>query len=97
VVGRGDAADHRVVEGAAVLAVPVERDATDRRPGLRDDAVLGAERLDLALREVRVGLDLVDRRDHAGVVEQVGEVLDHEVADADGADLAPREQGSRAR
>jgi hypothetical protein len=87
-----DAADHGVVEGAGVLAVAVERDPADRRPGLGEDAVLGAARLDLGLDEVGVHLDLVDGGDDAGAVEQRGEVVDHEVADADRADLAVREQ-----
>ena len=62
------------------------------RPGLREDAVFGAEVLHLALREVGVDLDLVDRRHDRCVVEQSGEVLDHEVADPDRADLAVIEQ-----
>src|SRR6201996_9698410 len=36
-VGLGDADDGRVFQGAGVLAVPVEGDAADRRPGLRQD------------------------------------------------------------
>jgi hypothetical protein len=67
-VRRGDAADHRVLEG-----------------------VLGAEGLDLRLDEVGMHLDLVDGRDDAGAVEQRGEAVDHEVADADRADPAVRE------
>ena len=55
--------------------------------------MLGAEGLDLGLHEVRVHFDLVDRRHDVGVVEQLGEVVDHEVADADRADLAVRQQG----
>ena len=50
--------------------------------------MLGAEGLDLGLGEVGVELDLVDGRDDRGVLEQRGEVVDHEVADADRADLA---------
>ena len=88
----GDLADHRVLEGAGVLAVAVEGDPADRRPGLREDAVLGAEGLDLRLDEVGVHLDLVDRRDDLGAVEQRGQVVDHEVADADRADLAVGQQ-----
>src|SRR5437773_9343137 len=53
----------------------------------------GAEVLHLALLEVGVALDLVDRRHHRGMVEELREVLDHEVADPDGADLALSEQG----
>jgi hypothetical protein len=71
-----------------VRAVAVERDAADRRPRLGEDAVLDAEGLDVRLGEVRMLLDLVDRGDDRGPVEQSGEVVDHEVADADGADLA---------
>jgi hypothetical protein len=37
-------------------------------------------------------LDLVDRRHDVGLVEQRREVLDHKVADPDGADLAVGEQ-----
>ena len=48
--------------------------------------------LDLALREVGVHLDLVHRGHDGRLVQQRGEVLDHEVADADGADLAVGEQ-----
>jgi hypothetical protein len=34
-----------------------------------------------------VELDLVDRREHGGAIEKRREVLDHEVADSDRADL----------
>jgi hypothetical protein len=88
----GDVGDDRVIERAAVTAVAVEGDPTDRRPGLREDAVLGTEVLHVSLREVGVGLDLVDRRHHRRVVEKRGEVFDHEVADPDRADLAGSEQ-----
>ena len=54
--------------------------------------MLGAEGLDLALREVGVLLDLIDSGDDRGAVEQRGEVVDHEVADADRADLAVGQQ-----
>ena len=54
--------------------------------------MLGAQGLHLRLNEVGVHLDLVDGGDDAGTVEQRGEVVDHEVADADRADLAVREQ-----
>jgi hypothetical protein len=59
---------------------------------LGHDAVLGVERLHLGLLEVGVQLDLVNGGDDLGLIEQVREVLDHEVADADGADLAVLEQ-----
>jgi hypothetical protein len=55
----GDLADDRVLQGAGVAAVAVERDPADGRPRLGEDAVLGAEGLDLALLVVRVYLDLV--------------------------------------
>ena len=51
-----------------------------------------AEHLDLALLEVGVDFDLVDGGDDLGLIKQVCEVLDHEVADADGADLAVSQQ-----
>ena len=57
-------ADHRILQGAGVLAVAVERDPADRRPGLGQDAVLGTQGLHLPLLEVRVQLDLVHRRHH---------------------------------
>jgi hypothetical protein len=40
--------------------------------------VLGAELLDLALLEVGVDLDLVDRRHDLRLLQQRGEVVDHE-------------------
>ena len=54
--------------------------------------MLGTELLHLWLREVGVELDLVDRRHHRGAIEKRREVLDHEVADPDRADLAVSEQ-----
>ena len=38
--------------------------------------MLGVDRLDVGLREVGMQLDLVDRRDDVGAVEQPREVLD---------------------
>ena len=57
------------------------------------DAVLGAQGLYIALREVGIDLDLVHCAHHAGAVEQASEVIDHEVADPDRAHLAVGEQG----
>jgi hypothetical protein len=91
-VGLRDAEDHRVLQGAAVAAVAVERDPADRRPRLGADAVLGAECLDRPLLEVGMQLDLVDRRNDAGRVQEPGEVVDHEVADPDRPDLAVAQQ-----
>ena len=54
--------------------------------------MLGTEVLDGLLCEVGMALDLVDRRHHRGLLEERVEVLDHEVADADRADLAVGEQ-----
>lgn len=54
--------------------------------------MLRAERPSLVLLEVGVHLDLVDRGDDIGCVEQLGEVPDHEVADANRTDLALIEQ-----
>ena len=84
--------DGRVVERAPVHAVAVGRDAADRRPGLGQDAVLGVTPASRGLREVRVHLDLVDGGNDIGVRSSVVEVLGHEVADADRADLAVGEQ-----
>ena len=69
-------ADDGIVEGAGVLAVAVEGDAADGRPGLGENPVLGAEGLDLGLGEVGVKLDLVDRRDDRGALQQRREVVD---------------------
>ena len=64
-------ASDRVVSVPRVLAVAVERDAADRRPRLGEDAVLRRRSAwSVGLREVRVQLDLVDRRDDVGAVEQ---------------------------
>jgi hypothetical protein len=52
----------------------------------------GPRGLDLGLGEIRVRLDLVDRRDDIGAAEQRGHVVDHEVADADRADPVIGEQ-----
>ena len=54
--------------------------------------MLGTEVLHVLLREVGVALDLVDCRNHRGAIEKGREVLDHEVADANCADLAVGEQ-----
>jgi len=51
-----------------------------------------AERAHLGLAEVRMHLDLVDGGYDRGLVQQRGEVLDHEVADTDRADLTVGEQ-----
>ena len=47
---------------------------------------------DVRLAEVGVDLDLVDGRDDAALLQESFEVVRHEVADADGADLAVRQQ-----
>ena len=91
-MGLGDVEDDRVLERARVLAVAVERDTPDWRPGLGQDAVPVTELLNSSLLEVGVDLDLVDGRHDRGAVQQPGQVLDHEVADSDGADLAVLEQ-----
>ena len=52
----------------------------------------GVEGLNVALLEVGVQLDLVDRRHDFDAVEELRELLDGEVADADGAHLAVVEQ-----
>src|SRR5438552_16549436 len=52
----------------------------------------GPEFLYLPLREVRMDLDLIDRRNHRAAIEEGREVLDDKVADPDRADLAVSEQ-----
>jgi hypothetical protein len=54
IVGRGDLTDDRVLQRAALRAVPVEGDAADRRPGLVEDASLGVVGEQLGLPEVGV-------------------------------------------
>jgi hypothetical protein len=54
--------------------------------------VLGTQGLHLALLEVGVHLNLIYGRDDGRLVEQVREVVDHKVADADGSNLAVLEQ-----
>lgn len=75
-----------------MATVAVEGDPADRRPSLGEDAVLGTEVLHLSLREVGVDLDLVDRRHHRRAVGQPAEVVDHEITDPDGPDLAVSKQ-----
>jgi len=96
-VGLRDAADHRILQGAAVLPVAVEGDAADRGPGLGQDATLGAEGLHLSLLEVEVDLDLVDSRHHSGALEQRGEVLHHEVLTPIARTLPSASSASKAR
>jgi hypothetical protein len=55
--------------------------------------MLGAELLHLSLREVRVALDLVDRRRDRRTIEEPNEMLAHEVAYSNRADLALGKQG----
>ena len=57
-----------------VRALPVERDTADRCPRLVEDAVLVVEREQLRLPEVGVDLDLVDRRHHLGLGQQLLEM-----------------------
>jgi len=59
--------------------------------------VLGIECLDVALLEVGVRLNLVDGGDDHHNVEEAGELLDGNVADADGADLPSASNFSSAR
>src|SRR4051812_6478256 len=70
----------------------VDQDAAERRPCLGDDAELGVNRAQRALLEVRVQLDLVDRRYHVGAVDQPAQVLRAEVRDADRARPAVGEE-----
>jgi hypothetical protein len=50
----GDRADRRIVQYLA---------AAQRRPGFDRDLVLGAEAVQLFLGQIRIDLDLIDRRD----------------------------------
>src|SRR3984893_10097029 len=51
------------------------------------------EFLHFPLGEVRMDLDLIDRRHYLAATKERREVLDHEIADADRTDLAISEQG----
>src|SRR6478609_2489714 len=81
VVGLSDRDDGLVLEHA-------EAAGRQRAPGLGDDAVGRVEVAQLLLDEERVQLDLVDRRELPGLVEQPLQVRDLEVADPDGRDPA---------
>jgi len=63
-----------------------------RAPRLGRDAVLGVQRAQLSLREVRVQLDLVDGGYRAGLGDQPPQVFGGEVGDPDRADPAVRGQ-----
>ena len=54
-----------------------------RRPCLKLDAVRTAKRLQLFLREPRVILDLVDHRFDGGIFQQVFQMVNVKIADAD--------------
>ena len=84
-VAFGDGCDGLVVHHAAALVAPprVERDSADRRPRLREDAVLGVGALHVGLGEVGVQLDLVHGRNDGRGLEQPVEVRRREVADPD--------------
>ena len=56
------------------------------------DATLGVQGLHLTLLKIGMHLDLIHRRHHRGLLQQPGQVLDHEVADPDRADLPVAEQ-----
>ena len=62
------------------------------RPGLGGDALGSVELAQRVLGQVRVELDLVDRRHDGRPVEQALEVIDLEVGDADGVHVAALEQ-----
>src|SRR6187200_679756 len=76
--------DDRIGQRAAGLigAGHVDEDAAEWRPRLGNDAQLGVRLAQRGLREVRVQLDLVDRRHDVGAVGQPPEVLRAEVRDA---------------
>ena len=74
VLGLGDLGDDRVVGHLAL---------GDRGPCLGGDAVLGVERAQRILRQVRVYLDLVDGRHGVGLVEQPLQVGLLEVGDVE--------------
>ena len=88
----GDTEDGRVIEGALCGAVPIGRDAADRRPRLRQDAVLGVHRSALRLGEIGMQFNLVDSRHHVRLRQQRLEVFRQEVADADRPHLAVGQQ-----
>jgi hypothetical protein len=77
----------RVLVGGLGDLVPLEQSGatSQRRPALRHGAVSSVSRSLLVLREVRVQLDLVDRRRHTGLGDDAVEVLGQEVRGANRA------------
>ncbi len=75
----GDGGDCRVSQ---------QRSFRQRCPCLGGDAALGVHLPQLRLRQPRMQLDLVDRRNDAGGINQDREVLGLEIADSDGPDPA---------
>ena len=86
-----DLLQRRVVE-CALLTTTVRSDPADRRPGLRQNAVLGVQTLQRRLLEVRMHFDLVDGRYDGRLSQQALKVVGHEVAHANRAYLAVGEQ-----
>ncbi len=76
----GDGHDRRDLQQALALA--------ERRPGLGGDALLRVVLTGGVLLQVRVQLDLVDRRDDRRLADQPLQVLGKEVGDTDGPDPA---------
>ncbi|SHU63076.1 Uncharacterised protein [Mycobacteroides abscessus subsp. abscessus] len=75
VVCLGDGADRRILQNRALA---------EWRPRLGGNAVFGVERAQFGLGEPRVQLDLVEGGYFSGLIDKPLEVVDGEVADADG-------------
>ena len=84
--------EQRRVRERRLLEAPVGGDAADRRPGLGRDAVLRVHALQRGLLEVGMHLDLVHGGHDGRRAQQALEVPGHEVAHADRAHPAVREQ-----
>src|SRR3954469_4632682 len=84
--------EQRRVRERLLREASVGGDAADRRPGLGRDAVLRVHALQRGLLEVRMHLDLVHGGNHRRGAEEVLEMLRHEVAHADRAHAAVRQE-----
>jgi hypothetical protein len=85
-------ADDRVCERAPLRVTSVDHDSTNRRPGLRQNAMRGVDSADGPLREIWVYLDLVHGRYDVDLLEERVHVFRHEIAHADRPDLAIAQQ-----
>ena len=75
----GNLSQHGVLQQVAAV--------TQWAPRLGHDAVLGVHGAQRLLREVGVQLNLVDGRNHAGLLDDLAQLLLGEIRNTNGADL----------